>query len=179
MNLFYLSSVPDECAQFHCNKHVVKMILEYAQMLSVAHRVLDGYQKPWTLSDEREAVLYRVTHQNHPTSVWVRENNENYAWTVTLLHYLLAEYTLRYGKVHKVQRDGLDVILTTPPTNINKGAFTEPPQAMPEEFRVTGDSIQAYRNYYLNDKVRFAQWSVRPEPHWWIHDNRPALSGIN
>jgi hypothetical protein len=174
MNLFYLSDSPDECAQFHCNKHVVKMILEYAQMLSVAHRVMDGHQKPWRLPDEREATLYKVTHQNHPTSIWVRQNIETYAWTVQLLKHLLDEYTVRYGKVHKVQKDGLDVLLSNPPTNLNIGAFIEPPQAMPEEFRVAGDSIRAYRNYYIKDKFRFAKWSVRQEPYWWIHDHRPT-----
>ena len=44
MNLFYLHDNPKDCANMHVDKHCVKMILEYAQLLSTAHRVLDGNQ---------------------------------------------------------------------------------------------------------------------------------------
>ena len=42
MNIFYLHENPEICAEYHCDKHVVKMILETAQMLSTAHRIIDG-----------------------------------------------------------------------------------------------------------------------------------------
>jgi hypothetical protein len=42
MNIFYLDKDPIKAAEYSCDKHVVKMILESAQMLCTAHRVLDG-----------------------------------------------------------------------------------------------------------------------------------------
>ena len=94
MNIFYLDKDPVIAAQMHCDKHVVKMILESAQLMSTAHRFLDGDR----YADKNG--LYKLTHKNHPTAIWVRKSKENYMWTWNLLDALLQEYTKRYNKHH-------------------------------------------------------------------------------
>ena len=98
MNIFYLNPDPKICAQEHISKHVVKMIIEYAQLLSTAHRIIDGTlsvslsetgrkQKRYVLPDERESILYLSTHSNHPSAVWVRQSDANYNWLyLSLIH---------------------------------------------------------------------------------------------
>ena len=89
MNIFYLHNNPNQNARWHIDKHIVKMPTEYCQLLSSAHRVLDGtifYEKNknkrnvkrWKLSDERENFLMKVTHVNHPSNKWVRSSRSNY-----------------------------------------------------------------------------------------------------
>jgi hypothetical protein len=180
MNIFYLDNNPTVCAQYHVDKHCVKMILEYAQLLSTAHRVLDGTecvrlsktgrkQKAFVLPDLRESVLYSATHTNHPSAVWVRKSVHNYTWLHSLLVELCKEYTHRYNKVHKVERDGLMWELAKAPNNIYHDVFfSEPTPAMPEEYQVAGDSIQSYKNYYLGDKQRMFSWKNRSVPSWIV-----------
>jgi hypothetical protein len=45
MNIFVLDTNPAKAAKYHNNKHCVKMILETAQLLSTAHRIIDGKQE--------------------------------------------------------------------------------------------------------------------------------------
>lgn len=169
MNIFYLDHDPRKCAEQHCDKHVVKMILEYAQLLSTAHRCLDGIQSTglspkgrrvvsWSLPDSRDVVLYRATHINHPSAVWVRKSSRNYDWLYVMWRELMSEYTHRYHKRHACEK--LINQLRKLPYNIPQGGFTEPPPAMPDYCKVAGDSIQSYRNYYINEKVRFAKWKT-------------------
>ena len=100
MNIFYFSFWPSDCAKQHCDKHVVKMIVEYAQLLSTAHRVLDGKEitilwnnrkkKIWQLEDEDfDDMLYAATHVNHPSAKWVRHSANNYSWLYNLWASLL------------------------------------------------------------------------------------------
>lgn len=180
MNIFYLSHNTKECAEMHNDKHCVKMILEYAQLLSTAHRVLDG--KPtraktasgrnvvrYVLDSDLDNILYTATHVNHPSAVWVRQSQENYNWLANLLLYLCEEYTYRYGKVHKIERDGLCYVLfKNLPKNIPIANFTEPTPAMPDEVKVLNDSIQSYRNYYNNNKQHLAAWKKRQVPKWFM-----------
>ena len=102
----------------HVDKHCVKMILEYAQLLSTAHRILDGTQSVglsktgrkqtrYVLPDDRESMLYSATHINHPSAIWCRQSAQNYLWLTDLLNFLCAEYTYRYGKTHKIESTGL------------------------------------------------------------------------
>jgi len=174
MNIFYLDHDPEICAQAHCNKHCVKMIIEYAQLLSSAHRILDGTltqelsdsgrkTKRWKLPDERDSVLYLSTHANHPSAVWTRQRLGNYEWLYELFVELGKEFEYRYGKVHS-SNTKLNEILKTPPKNIANLPFTEPPQAMPDEYKVPGKSIEAYHNYYRYAKIKFASWKNRPTP---------------
>lgn len=176
MNIFFLDPTPSHCAEMHNDKHVVKMILEYAQLLSTAHRILDGElveglsksgrkAKRYKLPDERDGVLYTATHSNHPSAVWARQSNANYYWLFNLFDSCLKEYTHRYGKQHATSR--LHVHLYYEPENIATADFTEPPPAMPEHYRVPGNSIQSYHNYYVGDKREMSKWTNRQMPEWF------------
>lgn len=178
MNVFYLSKNADACARYHCDKHVVKMILEYAQLLSTAHRVLDGEQVVVVKNGRRcrtyvlrghlhEATLYKATHVNHPSARWVRESTANYTWLWHLFCAVCDEYTHRYGKIHKTESK-LRMILTAPPVNIPRGKFTPPPLAMPDKYMVEGDALASYRAYYIGDKQRMARWKKRNPPKWFV-----------
>ena len=183
MIIFYLDNDVTKCAEMHNDKHVVKMILEYAQLLSTAHRVLDGVElnglsasgrkkKFWTLADSRDYTLYKATHIHHPSAVWVRQNQQNYIWLSQLLYSLCKEYTYRYGKVHKCERDGLVQLLhDCIPDNMNVIAFTEPTPAMPDDVKIAGDSLASYRNYYISNKQHLASWkgkvNSRNIPEWF------------
>lgn len=175
MNIFYLHKDPKKAAEYHVDKHCVKMILETCQLLSTAHRILDGDQvmgktatgrnvKRWVLPDDRNEVLYTATHVNHPSAVWARASSSNYAWLHTLLNELCNEYTYRYGKVHKCEQIGLVGRLARLPNNIPDKDFTEPTPAMPEQYKIMGDSIQSYRNYYNGEKQRMFSWKKRDVP---------------
>jgi hypothetical protein len=176
MNVFYLHKDPATCAQMHCDKHVVKMIIEYAQLLSTAHRVLDGEEyvdktannrriKRWRLPDEREQLLYKASHINHPDNIWLRQSHCNYQWVNQLFLRLCEEYEHRYGRVHETARK-LYGKLTTPPKNIPTGFMTEPPQAMPYTCKML-DPIDAYRRYYIREKAPFCKWTKRDIPEWF------------
>jgi hypothetical protein len=172
------------CAEMHNDKHTIKMVLEYAQLLSTTHRVLDGVitqgtspsgrkRTTYRLGDDRETMLYSATHINHPSAIWVRQSLSNYMWLSHLLVELCKEYTYRYGKVHKCESIGLvKTLLNTVPNNIPKGNFTEPTPAMPDEVKVTGNSIASYKNYYIKNKQHLASWSGkingRNIPEWYV-----------
>lgn len=177
MNIFYVHEDTKICAKQHLDKHVVKMILEYAQLLSTAHRLLDGYEYEgksisgrkamrWKLDDSREDNLYMASHMKHPSGIWCRANLSNYTWLYNLWRDLMREYTFRYGKHHVAER--LIPFLDIPPKNITEGDQTLMAQCMPEQYKVPGDSIQAYHNYYVGDKQRFAVWTNRPIPDWYV-----------
>ncbi len=182
MNIFYLNDDPVKCAHDHVDKHVVKMILEYAQLLSTAHRILDGVesvglsktgrkQTRYVLPDDRESILYSATHINHPSAIWCRQSSANYMWLAELLEECCKEYSYRYGKVHKVERDGLmQTLKNNFPKNISDKPFTEPTPAMPDECKVPGDSIKSYQNYYLMNKGHLWSWkgkiNSRTMPVW-------------
>jgi hypothetical protein len=177
MNIFYLDSNPKMCAEMHCDKHVVKMIIEYAQLMSTAHRVLDGEEyfdktangrkiKRWRMVDPKfENGLMKASHVNHPSGVWVRASKQNYTWLLKMWLHLLSEYTHRYGKQHACEKY-IDV-LYSPPKNISDTSITEPTPAMPDYCKVPGDSIVSYQKYYINEKVRFARWTKREVPIWY------------
>ena len=180
MNIFFLNKDPHKCAVDHLDKHSVKMPTEYGQLLSTAHRMLDGTMyldktannrniKRWRHPDEEmEAVLYKASHCGHPSAVWCRETNENYEWLYELFIEINREYTYRYGKIHGAGKV-LAEALKNPPKNIPIGAFTEPPPAMKHypQCIVPNDSIASYKNYYREAKASFATWKNRPIPKWF------------
>lgn len=185
MNIFYLDPDPKTCAEMHLDKHVVKMIIEYAQLMSTAHRVLDGKEytdltangrriKRWRLDDYREPHLMKASHINHPSGIWCRANNENYNWLYTMWNFLLKEYTHRYGKVHSCER--LIGPLLPTPDNIQKCKFFPPTPAMPAEVKIESenptpgrkyDVLRSYQNYYILNKAHFAKWTKREVPLWF------------
>lgn len=148
MNIFFLSLNPVECAKWHVNKHVVKMILETVQLLCSAIW-LSGLEAP-----------YKLTHKNHPCAVWTRANKTNWNWLKELGLSLCSEYTYRYGKVHKSEKILLD--LKCP--SLSDNVFFEPPQAMPDKFKVKGNSIEAYRAFYSIGKRHLHAWKNRDIP---------------
>jgi hypothetical protein len=166
MNIFYLHKDPKTCAEMHCDKHVVKMILEYAQLLSTAHRVLDGDE--WA----DRVGLYKATHKNHPSAVWARESAGNYFWLNKLFQELCKEYTKRYDKIHGSQIRLGDYLYVLP-SSLNTGfqgietGLTEPPQCMPDYCKAEGDAVMGYRNYYIREKSYMARWNFTPEPIWY------------
>lgn len=178
MNVFFLNSNSKLCAQYHVDRHVVSQLKEAAQLLSTAHRILDGTPyidtssgrkiKRWKLEDNTlESLFYKATHVNHPSAVWVRQSAENYMWLSKLLWDLSDEYTYRYGKVHKCTNTGLILALfDNVPKNIPHKPFTEPTCAMPDQYKVAGDSIKSYHNYYNGNKRHMFKWKNREVPYF-------------
>jgi hypothetical protein len=177
MNIFYLHPDTKECAKQHLDKHVVKMILEYAQLLSTAHRLCDGTEYEgksisgrkamrWKLDDAREDNLYLASHMKHPSGIWCRQSQDNYWWLYNLWRDLMREYTFRYGKNHVAEK--LIPFLSFAPSNIPETIASPMPQCMPDQYKVPENSIQAYHNYYIGDKQRFAVWTNRPIPKWYV-----------
>ena len=141
MNIFYLDSDPVKAAQVQYNKHVVKMILESAQMLCTAHHHYDN----------GDNVPYKKAHYNHPSTIWCRQNASQYMWLYDHMIALGKEYTKRYKKTHLTITKCAEVLKQLPPT-IPETIFTEPPQCMPDQYKVIGDSLSAYWNYYEQEK---------------------------
>ena len=179
MNVFYLDKNASECAKMHCDKHTVKMIIEYAQLMSTAHRVLDGIEyygrtknnrkiKRWKLNSELEYILYKASHINHPSGIWVRQSEKNYLWLYELWTELNKEFMYRYDhdKSHESFRK-LKEALYRPPMNIPNGHWTEPTPAMPDDVK-NESSLVSYRNYYIKYKQHLAKWKKREEPHWYV-----------
>ena len=174
MNIFYLDNDPVKSAELHCDKHVVKMIIEYAQLMSTAHRVLDGelYEdrtannrriKRWRLGDSNmENVLYKASHINHPSNIWIRSSDSHYQFVYDMFVALCNEYTHRYGRVHLTEEKLKDILQHLPNT-IASTDFVDPPQAMPDDVK-TSNAVDAYQNYYRVYKKDFAKWTNRPSP---------------
>ena len=176
MNIFYIDLDPTKAAQGMVDKHVVKMILESAQLLSTAHRLLDGTQvegtsktgrkaKRWILGDSRQDVLYQATHINHPSAVWCRTSVPNYLWLVEHFFALMDEYTHRYNKKHACAGD-LSYMLQSPPLKLKDYTFTIMPSAMAEEYKISDDPLTNYRNYYKIGKAAMHKWTNRQPPEW-------------
>lgn len=182
MNIFYLDKCARQCAEWMVDRHVVKMILETAQLLSTAHRLLDGTEqvvegfvdefgikhrkkKLWVLDDARDPVLYRATHANHPSAVWCRQSVENYNWLVDHLFALGDEYTYRYGKKH-VTIEKLGYMIQSPPFNLKEWDMTPMPSCMDPQYIISDDPIVNYRNYYQHGKSRMHAWKKREKPEW-------------
>jgi hypothetical protein len=196
MNIFFLDKNPKLAAQMQCDKHVVKMILETAQMLSTAHRILDGHETKikttnsqaiwnWLVPEARsqftpkmrkwfahpdqhmDDVLYAATHINHPSNIWVRENSENYNWLYCHFIWLCSEYTKRYNKTHMTDKK-LTHMLIMHPKNITTGCVaTKPPLAMPDEFK-SDDVVKSYKDYYISKQKSFKMtWTNSKTPEWF------------
>ena len=176
MNIFVLDYNPEVAAEYHCDKHVVKMILESAQLLSTAHRLLDGVEgikysksgarlKDWKLPDARQDELYAASHVNHPCAIWCRASINNYFWLYRLFVALGIEYTKRYKK-HHLTIEKLADALCLEPDNIKIGELTPFALAMPDECK-TNDPVESYRNYYKTHKADIAVWNHSEIPFWW------------
>jgi|TARA_R110002153_G_scaffold44828_1_gene126468 hypothetical protein len=157
MNIFYLDKDPVKAAKLQYNKHVVKMILESAQMLCTAHHCIMG--------DDAD-VPYKIAHKNHPSTIWVRQSGENYSWLYYHMMALGEEYTKRYGKKHLSITKCEDKLAILPGGILETG-LTKMPQCMPDEYK-DECSIQAYWNYYIGEKHSVANKNKEK-----IYDTRP------
>jgi hypothetical protein len=204
MNIFPIERTTDgapdpiESARVQCDQHIQKMYLESAQMLSTAHRLLDGvltkvpstdkqgnfvylksgtqrFKKHWKLKDDRDSQLYAAVHPKHPTTLWTMESHENYDWHYDHFVELLLEFERRHGKMPKTA--ALREILSRHPTNIPRVSGTTIKLAMQQfpqcvVYLDSGevDVVESYRNFYIEDKERFATWNKgRPAPQWWVN----------
>lgn len=180
MNIFILDNDPREAARMVCDKHCSKMIIESAQMMSTAHRMLDGspskrksksgktMQMYYSFGDKRDDEYYMAVHKFHPCTVWTTVSKANYNWHYEHFVGLANEFKYRYGKDHATFQK-LGELLQSAPANIPDVGITEFPQAMQQypECMVKGDPVQAYRNYYHASKS-FAKWEKgRAAPYWW------------
>ena len=160
MNIFYLHEDPVKAAKLQYNKHVVKMILESAQMLCTAHHEI--------LGDDAD-VPYKRAHVNHPSTIWARRSAQNYAWLYDHFVALAQEYKKRYGKDH-LSYTKCDPYLRFLPGGLAYTGFTQPPQAMPDEYK-DECSLQAYWNYYIGDKSHIANTKTEK-----IYEERPKTT---
>jgi len=157
MNIFVLDNNPRKCAEYHLNKHCTKMCVEYSQLLCGVHHM--------TNQKENE-IPYKLSHKNHPCSIWVRECIENYNWLCQLALELCEEYTHRYNKRHKSQNIVEWAIEHKPNLRVN-GSKTPFALAMPEECKI-GNAVESYRQYYIVAKRGFAEWKNREIPNWFF-----------
>ncbi len=165
MNIFRIDDNPVAAAQMQCNSHVCKMIVESAQMLSTAHRVLDGSKvgKTW-VHPFYDDILYKASHINHPCNIWIREGIRNYMWLYDHFEALSHEYTFRYGKIHKTWSN-LGGLLFSTPSNIPQGLTPFKPAV---GYEVSGDMVKTYRDFYAYKRHRMKMvWTKREQPDWF------------
>jgi hypothetical protein len=162
MNIFYLSANPEEAARMACDKHVIKMILESAQLLYTAQ----GLAVVNNL-DTNPYTPYKPTHKNHPSAIWTRESIQHYNWLCDLALAYCSEYKFRYGeeKEHACEKHLL--WLKKNPPEMEDKEFKQPPQCMPEQYKQES-SIEAYRAYYIGEKLGFVKYTKRYPPEWII-----------
>lgn len=167
MNIFYLSHKTSRCARWHCDKHVVKMILETAQLLYTAHWVLevtpDFTTAPYQKGSKQRG--YRsIRNKNHPSAIWARASLDHYVWLCELGLALCAEYGFRFGgKTHSCEAHIL--WLYENPPGLAPIGWSQPPQAMPDPYK-NKNSLIAYRDYYSYGKKHLLSYTKRHAPHW-------------
>ena len=153
MNIFVLDLDPEQCAMYHVDRHVVKMILETTQLLNNA-----------VYRHNNVIPIYKITHNNHPASIWASKTKSNFIWLNNLGLSLCKEYTYRYGKIHKCQ-EYLE-LFSKRDFNLPDGDLTDFVQCMPNEYKAE-NAVDAYRRYYIGAKQSLAKWTNRTIPYWW------------
>lgn len=188
MNIFYLDKDPKTCAEMHCDKHVVKMIIEYAQLMSTAHRVLDGDQYEGKTANGRriqrwkhpipvmEKTLYKASHIKHPSGLWTRDSQNHYNWLYTMWTHLCDEYTYRYGRVHMTDSKLRD-LLESPPMQIPVETYVDPYLAMPDDVKQK-DVVQSYQDYYVQYKNHLAKWTNRRIPEFMLIETNAGYASL-
>ena len=154
MNIFYINPDPITAAQELADDHIRKMQIESAQMCCTAHWETGG------------TAPYKRAHKNHPSTIWTRQSIQHYRWLVKHGLEICSEFEKRYGKVHATKQVLLWCQDNEP--SLPNNEFTEPPQCMPEEFRKE-NTVEAYKNFYINDKVKVKQldWKkLNNKPEW-------------
>ena len=171
MNLFVLSLCFRECAEWMFDKHVSKMILEAVQMLSTAKHLLD----PFPVDSEEEKLIYKISHKNHPVSIWIRTSLENYLWTLDMVSAMHDEWKYRYNhsetKMHASFLVAQNLRKFAPRQECFPERMLTPfAQAMPDEYKCE-DAVEAYKRYYQSpEKRKIASWKRRNPPSWYVLD---------
>ena len=169
MNIFFLSRNTRQCAKWHCDKHVVKMILESTQLLYTAHHENGGthmiqISAPVCLSSGKRG--YKSTHKNHPSALWVRKSLSHYLWLLNLAKDLVDEHLFRFNpkKVHACLEHLEWLELHLPPNLVERKWLHDPTPAMPDEFK-SQDVLKSYRKYYSIAKKSIISYTKRHPPH--------------
>lgn len=157
MNIFILDNDPKKAAWYLCDKHVVKMILESAQLLSAGHARETAYNG---------AGPYKLTHAKHPCTLWVNHSRANYEWLIEHVEEMMRVYEHTYGRKHASGN-----VIEWCKENLDKLCFsgntlTDFPLAMPDDCKV-GNAVESYREYYRKHKKQFAKWKNRKVPEWF------------
>jgi hypothetical protein len=157
VNIFVLDLDPARAAEYHCDKHLVKMPIEYAQMLCTAiHLDCDSR------GIERPDGIYKPSHISHPCSLWARRSRDNWLWLQLLALEVGKQYNRCYGRWH------MSTILTheLECPDLPRIGLTEFALAMPEDCKVHDNAVDNYRQYYQSHKADIATWRTRTRPHW-------------
>lgn len=164
MNIFVLSGKPKTAAKMHCDKHLVKMIVELYQQMGSALRRHGATDEQMPLT--QGGTPLKGGYRHHPCTIWCGDTRTNFKWAGTHANALCKEYTHRYNKIHFCQ-DPIHHMINMS-NLIPKGKRTKFIQAMPAEYKNVS-AIKAYREYYLFDKKMSISmtWTKRKEPYWW------------
>jgi hypothetical protein len=167
MNLFILSLIQKEIAEYMMDKHVSKILLEAVQMLCSAKVILDP-------NDEINHRLYKIAHKNHPVTIWCRKSKTNFIWVLDLVEELHTEWKYRYGhpenKFHKSYLVALLLRENIPSDDkFEEKGLTPFALAMPDKYK-SQDAVESYRNYYMSpEKQQIATWKKKREkPVWYL-----------
>ena len=166
-----------------CDAHLRKMLIETGQIMRA---VLER----WGIEKENvpltsKGTRWRVTHRNHPSTLWAGDDYQNYGWVATHALAMVAEYKRRFGKVHACSRALYDMALPSlwmrlaPPGDPTNRGLDNLPMAMPDEYK-TDDPIEAYREYYISKQYTMGvamKWTNCDPPSWFIRD-KPPTTGI-
>jgi len=172
VNIFYLDEDIDVNCRYHCDRHISKMIVESTQILSAVCRLY---------GQSNEEAPYGIHSNKHPAVLWAAASRSNWLWLHKFTLALNKEFQFRYDKTKDHLSASVCKTLKVP-TGLEDVGITERPQAMPEQYRVKGDPVQAYRNYYIGEKQYFAKWKTREVPEWYregcltwnqMHPNTP------
>ena len=154
MNIFVLDKNIEKCAEYHCDKHVVKMILESVQILCTV------------LNKKGITTPYKSTHLNHPCVLWIERSFGNFSWLKDLTVALNNEYRFRFEK--ESDHKSISALHEISNYHFENSGLTEFAQAMPEKYKVPGDPVKAYRQFYVGEKMKFAKWTKRSVPEWTL-----------
>ena len=168
MNIFYLSHKTSRCARWHCDKHVVKMILETAQLLYTAHWVTSvkpDFSSAPTRKGSQERGYISIRNKNHPSAIWARASLEHYVWLCQFGLALCDEYRFRFGSNKKHACEDHIMWLYENPPALGLNGWSQPTQAMPDIYR-DKNSLIAYRKYYKYGKKDLLVYTKRHMPHW-------------
>jgi hypothetical protein len=155
LNIFLLDYDIERCAEYHCDQHVVKMIRENVQMLCTVLNKM-GLKTP-----------YKSTHKNHPCILWIADSFDNFLWLKDLTLLLNDEYLYRFDK--QTNHHSIEILHSISKYRYAHHGLTPFPQTMPLEYKVPGNAVAAYRQFYIAKKQSFARWTLRDKPDWLVN----------